>query len=77
MFPLFPEHRKSIPYILCGKQTFQKRNPPFFNFYLGKLNNKHFPIWCNVNFESVFSAINNTKSKENLTLHHMRKVFIS
>ena len=24
-----------------------------------------FPIWCNVNFESVFTAINNTKIREN------------
>ena len=38
---------------------------------------KLFPIWCNVNFVSVFTALNNTKSKENLTLHHMGKTFIS
>ena len=38
---------------------------------------KKFPLWCSVNFVSVFTALNNTKSKENLTLHHMGKFFIS
>ena len=37
---------------------------------------KTFPIWCNVNFVSVFTSLNNTKkNKENLTLHHMGKLF--
>ena len=35
-----------------------------FKFYLGKLNNKYFPIWCNVDFVSVFNAaLNNTKKQ--------------
>ena len=38
---------------------------------------KEFPIWCNVNFESIFTAINNTKNKEYVTLHHMGKIFQS
>ena len=41
-----------------------------------KLTNKNFPIWCNVNFVSVFTALNNTKSKENWTLYHMRKFLL-
>ena len=28
---------------------------------------------CNANFVSVFTALINKKSKENLTLHHMGK----
>ena len=41
---------------------------------------KIFPTWYNVNFVSVFTALNknkNKKNKENLTLHHMGKIFIS
>ena len=41
-----------------------------FKFYLGKFNNK-IPIWYNAYYVSVFTAFNNTKNKENLTLHHM------
>ena len=32
---------------------------------------------ANVNFGSVFTALNNAKSKENLTLHHMGKNVVS
>ena len=49
-----------------------KRNHLDFEFYLGKLNNKIFPIRCNVNFVSVFTALNNTKKKQrefNITPH--------
>ena len=45
-------------------KTFLKCIPPDFIFYLGELNNKHFPIRCNVNFLSVFNALNNTKKKK-------------
>ena len=31
---------------------------------------------CNVNFVSVFTALINKKSKENLTLHHMEKFLL-
>ena len=31
---------------------------------------------CNVNFVSVFTALINTKSKENLTLHHIGKFLL-
>ena len=34
-------------------------------------------MWCNGNFVSVLTALNNIKSKENLTLHHTEKTFIS
>ena len=50
------------------KKTFQKCNPPDFEFYLGKLNDKKIPIWCNVNFESVFIAINNTKKQRKFNI---------
>ena len=42
-------------------------------------NNKIFLIWCNVNFVSTgFHCIKQYKKiKENLTLHHMGKIFIS
>ena len=32
--------------------------------------------WYLVNFVSVFTALNDTKSKENLTLHHMGKILL-
>ena len=76
---LLCENRKPIPIYFNGKKCFKKGNPTDFKFYLDKLNNKKkVPICCNVNFVTVFPALNNTKkSKENLTLHHMGKFFIS
>ena len=35
-----------------------------------------FPIWYNVNFETVFSALNNTKRTENVTLHDIGNVIL-
>ena len=67
MFTLFSEKRKSIPYFLIGKKPFQNCNPPDFKFYLDKLNNKKIPIWCKVNFESVFTAINSIKKQRKQT----------
>ena len=66
---LLHENRKPIPFFLFIFKTFKKCNLTDFKFYLGKLNNKIFPICCNVNFVSVFSALNNTKkhSKFNIT----------
>ena len=58
---------------LMVKKTFKKCNPPD----LDKLNNKIFPIRCNVNFVSVFTALNNTKKQKKITSHHMGKIFIS
>ena len=71
--------RKSVvhPKSFNGKKNFLKINPPDFKFYVDKLNNKIFPIWCNVNFVSVFTALNNTKKQTKLTSHHMGKIFIS
>ena len=43
-------------------KNFKKSNPPDFKLYLGKLNNI-FYIWSNVNFVSVFTALNNTKKQ--------------
>ena len=41
---------------------------------------KNFPMWCNVNFESILTAINYKKAAEKtdskLTLHHMGIFFI-
>ena len=66
----------SPSYKLSVVKNFQICNPPDFEFYLGKTN---FTIWCNVNFESVFTAINKkeVKTEPKLTLHHMGKMFIS
>ena len=49
-------------------KTFQKCNPSDSKPYLVKSNVKNFPIWCNVNFETVFSALNNSKRTINVTL---------
>ena len=65
---LLPENLKYIPNYFNGKKVFQKCNPPDFKFYLDKLNNKIFPIWCNVNFVSVFTALNNTKKQRKLNI---------
>ena len=52
--PMFPSLRKTG----CPSHNFfvvkknKKCNLPDFKFYLDKLLKK-FPIWCNVNFESV------------------------
>ena len=50
-----------MPNFFNGKKTFKKCNPPDFKFYLDKLHNKNFPVWCSVNFEYVFTALNSTK----------------
>ena len=42
--------------------------PSRFKIYLDKLNNKIFPIWCNVNFVSVFTALNNTNNKKKINI---------
>ena len=44
-------------------KAFQKCNPPDFNFQLGQLYNRIFPIWCNVIFESISATINSTKKQ--------------
>ena len=48
--------------------TFKKCNSRDFKFYLGKLNNKKNPIWCNVNFLSVFTALNSTKKQRKFNI---------
>ena len=56
MFPYFPTKNRSPSdnvSMVKNVQTYR-----YFKFYFGKLNNKHCPIWCNVSFESVFTAIN-------------------
>ena len=65
------------PQKINGKKTFQTCYPLEFKFYLGNLNNKIFPIWSYLNFVSLFTALNITKSKDNLTLHDIGKTFIS
>ena len=62
-------------------------SPPDFKCYSSKLANKNFPIWLNVNFELIFSALNNTKKREGvagyierqkkLPLHNVVKFLIS
>ena len=65
------ENRKSIPNIFNGKKLLKKCNPPDFRFYRGKLNNK-FP---NVNFVSVFTALNNTKRQRKFNITPYRGNF--
>ena len=60
--PLY-RNRKSIPKFSSGQiKNFSKnvtlQNP---NLILRNRMLNIFPIWCNVNFETVFSALNNTK----------------
>ena len=61
---IHPKKKKKKKKKLNGILFLQKSNHLDFKFYLGKLNNKISPIRCNVNFVSVFTALNNTKSKE-------------
>ena len=68
-----------IPNFFNGKKKlFKNVTLQILNFIL-MFNNKIFLIWCNVNFVSTgFHCIKQyKKSKENLTLHHMGKIFIS
>ena len=37
--------------------SFQKCNAPDFKFYLGKLTNIFFPIWCNVKFSLRYCIV--------------------
>ena len=74
MFPYFPTKKNRSPSdnvsMVKNVQTYR-----YFKFYFGKLNNKHYPIWCNVSFESVFTAINKrNKQRKQLTSHHMNCV---
>ena len=60
-------------------KTFHKCNPPDFKLYTGnlKLTNKTIPIWCNVNFSSLFGVLFNVvKTDTKLTLYHMGKIII-
>ena len=45
-------------------KTFRKCNSPAFKFDLNKLIKNNFNILCNVNFDSVFTAIYKTKNKK-------------
>ena len=38
------------------------------NIVCGGIIIKYFPIWCNVNFVSVFTALNNTKKQRNFNI---------
>ena len=41
------------------KMTVQRKNVNISSFTVIKI----FPIWCNVNFVSIFTALNNTKKQ--------------
>ena len=62
------ENRNSIQTKINGIISSPKSNHLNFEFYLGKLNNKILPIWCNVNFVSVFTALNNTKKQREFNI---------
>ena len=49
-------------------KNFLKCYPPDFKIYLSKLNNEIFPIWRNVHFVSVFTALNNTKKQRKFNI---------
>ena len=53
MFLLFPENRTSFPLFLSDKMLFKNVTLKISNFISVRLP-KQIPIWCNVNFESVF-----------------------
>ena len=60
----YAEITKNIPQLLPNilLNCFKKCYPPAFKFYHGKVTNKNFPhVWCNINYMSVFTALNNTK----------------
>ena len=56
----FARKPEYIPKTFNDKKTFQKCNPPDFKFYLVK-SFFFFSIWCNVNFMSVFTALEQRK----------------
>ena len=47
----------------------------FLKFYLSKLTDKIFPIWCNIRFSLLFVLYNAAKT-DTLILHHMGKIVI-
>ena len=49
------------PNFVNGKKLF--KNLQILNFILVSLITKILPIWCNVNFVSVFTALNNIKKQ--------------
>ena len=65
---LLRENRKSISifFLIVKNFFFLKCNPPDFKFYLDNLNNKKIPIWCNIKFVSVFTALNNIKKAKKI-----------
>ena len=69
MFPLFPDTGTPSHNLFVVKNIRKCRsNPLDFKFYLGQFNNKFFSIWYNVNFESVFTALNNTKKQRKFNI---------
>ena len=66
---LLRENRKYIPNFFNGKKKnfFKNVTLRILNFIL-MLNNNIFPIWCNVNFVSVFTALDNTKKQRKFNI---------
>ena len=62
--------------ILCGKNL-SNNHPTDFRFYLRKLNILNIPTWCDVNFESVFPATNNTKMQRKFHITPYGEIFIT
>ena len=71
---LLRENRKYIPNFFNGKKLFKNVTLQILNFIL-MLNNKIFPIWCNVNFVSVFTALNNTKKERKFNITPYGEIF--
>ena len=62
-------------YPICfnGTKTFKNVTLQILNFIL--INNKNLPIWCNVNFVSVFTALSNTEKQRNFNITPYGEMF--
>ena len=72
---LLLENRKSIPIFFNGIKLFKNVTLQILNFILISLLIKNVPIWCNVNFVSVFTALNNTHMQRKFNITPCGKIF--
>ena len=63
---LLCENRKSFPMFFDGKKLFKNVTLQILNVILISKIIKLFPLWGNVNFVSVFTALNNTKKTKKI-----------
>ena len=72
---LLHENRKSIPKCFNGKKLFKTVTLQILNFILIRWIIESFPIWCNVNFGSAFTALNNTKKQRKFNITPYGEMF--